>query len=182
MLYHHGLDSTIGYEPIGMATKATRKERGIWVEAELSKAHAYHEAIAMMLGEEMLGYSSGAHPRSVAKTADGMITNWFWHEQSLTPVPANPFSMISVKSGRALLPFKTMASILDKLGRMPKDPAEAEELALPHIEEIDGLKALRERVALLEGKTTNEPPVRAVDKGKLYAIKLRHYKLFAEAL
>ena len=123
LLYHHGMDVTIGYEPIGAATKATRKERGMWVESQLAKAHPYREAVLELLGEGLLGYSSGAHPRSIAKTANGAITNWFWYEQSLTPTPANPFAMISVKAKRyddqgqlQVLPIKAQAAVIEKLG------------------------------------------------------------------
>ena len=114
--YHHGKDVTIGHHKIGMDTKATRKERGIWLEAQIDMGHQYAEVLKELLGEGWLGFSSGAMPSTVAKTADGMITSWEWYETSLTPTPANPFSMITVKSADADDPWVAIAT---KSGRRP---------------------------------------------------------------
>ena len=138
LLYHHGMDATMGFDPIGQVTKATRKERGIWAEAQLDMANEYKDVLLALLGDEMLGFSSGAHPRSVAKTADGIITNWFWNEESLTPMPSNPYAVISAKSGRELVPVKAQMAIFKKLGRLP-NPEEAEELAEEYLKPRQGI-------------------------------------------
>ena len=114
--YHHGKDVTIGHHKIGMDTKATRKERGIWLEAQIDMGHQYAEVLKELLGEGWLGFSSGAMPSTVSKTADGMITSWEWYETSLTPTPANPFSMITAKSADADDPWVAIAT---KSGRRP---------------------------------------------------------------
>ena len=115
--YHHGKDVTLGHHKIGMDMKATRKEPGIWLEAQLDMGHRYAEVLKELLGEGWLGFSSGAMPSTVAKTADGLITSWEWYETSLTPTPANPFSMIAAKSADTVDPWVAIAT---KSGRRPR--------------------------------------------------------------
>ena len=114
--YHHGKDVTLGHHKIGVEVKATRKERGIWLEAQLDQAHLYVDMLKELLGEGWLGFSSGAIPNTVAKTSDGIITSWEWSETSLTPTPANPFSMITAKSVAVGDPWVAIAT---KSGQQP---------------------------------------------------------------
>ena len=84
----------------------------------------------------MLGFSSGANPRSIAKSADGVITEWFWTELSLTPMPSNPYAIVSVKSGHPVIGIKSQHEIFKKLGRLPN----ADE-AMEHAAGYQGKKA-----------------------------------------
>ena len=121
ILYQHGKDSLLGYRPIASEVKVTRKEQGIWLEAQLKMAGQYKDMILELLGKEMLGFSSGANIGSVAKTTDGLITSWLWNETSLTPMPANPFGMVTMKAlGQTEpMPVSAQMQLCEKLGHFP---------------------------------------------------------------
>ena len=121
ILYQHGKDSLLGYRPIGSEVKVTRKEQGIWLEAQLRMAGQYKDMILELLGKEMLGFSSGANMGSVAKTTDGLITSWLWNETSLTPMPANPFGMVTMKAlgHTEPMPVTDQMQLCEKLGHFP---------------------------------------------------------------
>ena len=121
ILYHHGKDSLLGFNIIGSEVKATRKEQGIWLEAQLNLAGKYKDLLLELLGKDLLGFSSAAHIGSIVKTADGLITSWLWNETSLTPTPANPFSVVSMKSLGVTEPVDITyhLQLCEKLGRLP---------------------------------------------------------------
>ena len=121
LFYHHGKDSLLGFGAIGTEVKATRKEEGIWLEAQLNMAGQYKELLLQLLTKDMLGFSSGANPGSISKTADGFIKSWLWTETSLTPMPANPYSVIFAKSGGGMPNpnLAEQAALLSHLGHLP---------------------------------------------------------------
>lgn len=90
VLYHHGLDSTIGIRAIGKITEAHMDDVGIWAEAQLKLADEYQRAIFEMVKRGKLGWSSGALPQSYRRASDGHITSWAIQEGSQTPTPAQP--------------------------------------------------------------------------------------------
>ena len=106
LLYQHGRDSALGQEVLGRQLKATVTERGIWATAQLNLAHEYAQEVLALLGEERLGFSSGAMANLVAVDAQKRVTNWPWIELSLTPVPANPYAIIS--PSRTLESYKAL--------------------------------------------------------------------------
>ena len=118
LLYHHGGDSLLGFGAIGSEIKATRKEQGIWLEAQLKMAGQYKGLLLQLLGKGMLGFSAGANPRSVSIDSDGTIKSWMWTETSLTPMPANPFGMVATKSA-GIPSLSDQATLCEKLGRFP---------------------------------------------------------------
>ena len=119
LLYHHGKDSLLGFGSIASEVKATRKEKGIWLEAQMHMAGRYKDLLLELLGKEMLGFSSGANPGSIVKTSDGFIKSWLWNETSLTPLPANPYGIVSTKSGGSLPNLSQQEAMLSELGRLP---------------------------------------------------------------
>ena len=150
ILYRHGTDELLRFSPVGTQTKATRREQGIWAEGVIDKASEYADLLLALVDKGMLGFSSGAAPRSVAKSADGLITEWFWQELSLTPDPANPFAIVSAKSKQPVIGIKAQAEILKKLGRLP-DANEAQELAAPYMQQAEGsADKVESRLAALE--------------------------------
>ena len=119
LLYHHGKDSLLGFGSIGSEVKATRQEQGVWLEAQLHMAGRYKDLLLELLGKDMLGFSSGANPGSIVKTSDGYIKSWLWNETSLTPMPANPYGIVSTKSGGSLPNLSQQEAMLSELGRLP---------------------------------------------------------------
>ena len=71
VLYFHGMDKALGVGPIGAEVKWEQKDDGIWLEAQLSKSGIYQEHIMELARQGLLGFSSGANPRSVVKSASG---------------------------------------------------------------------------------------------------------------
>ena len=103
---------------------------------------------------DALGYSSGAIPRGIAKDSSGLIKAWPWYETSLTPMPANPYSVVSMKSGQPVIGLKAQVEILKKLGRLP-DANEAQELAAPYMKQAEGpADKVESRLAALEQDRT----------------------------
>ena len=147
LFYQHGMDESLGFDHVGYATKAMRQDKGIWFEAQIDKAKEYGSLLLELARSGMLGFSSGAFPRSIKKTADGVFQVWIPNELSLTPIPANPFSVVSVKSGQPIIDIKAQAAIFTKLGRLP-DADEAAELSQPYVKAEDS--DLERRIKLLE--------------------------------
>jgi len=93
LYFHHGMDKTIGADPIGSGT-VTQLEAGLWFDGWLSKRAKYLKYILKMAAEGMLGFSSGADPTSVVrvpiagKAREYALKTWHIIEASLTPIPA----------------------------------------------------------------------------------------------
>lgn len=80
-------------EPIGRVVKLTADEKGLWMEAELSRAHEYHDAIAELVGKSTLGLSTGSVGHLVRGEIVGQsfkFTRWPIVEVALTATPAEP--------------------------------------------------------------------------------------------
>lgn len=97
VMYHHGMDRKIGKKRISVAN-VRNDEVGIWAETQLDLHDKYMAAIYKLAEQGALGWSSGAAAHSVEYGEDGKIKQWFLAEASLTPTPAEPRNMVSVKS------------------------------------------------------------------------------------
>ena len=89
LLYHHGLDDTVGSMKIGDIVRLEPDETGVWLEAQLDMRHRYADAVLELAERGALGLSSGtlAH---LAKVEQGHVKFWPVVEGSLTPTPAEP--------------------------------------------------------------------------------------------
>lgn len=104
VLYHHGMDETIGKRVIGSA-KAKTDEVGLWIEAQLNMRDEYERSVYALAEAGKLGWSSGALSHLVEREPVGKswhIKSWFIGEASLTPTPAEPRN--GVIALKALLP------------------------------------------------------------------------------
>ena len=121
VLYFHGMDKALGVGPIGAEVKWEQKDGGIWLEAQLSKSGKYQEHVLELARRGLLGFSSGANPRSVVKSASGLIERWMWMETSLLPIPSNPFGMATMKALGASepMPVSDQMQLCEKLGHFP---------------------------------------------------------------
>jgi hypothetical protein len=98
LLYDHGMDDGPGLSVIGrveMKSLAT-DDAGHWVEAQLDRRNKYYQHIKQLIARDALNGSTGALPYLVRTAKDGEILRWPWVEQSLTPIPANLYSKVSV--------------------------------------------------------------------------------------
>lgn len=105
VLFHHGLDTHLKAEPVGVIDRLVRDEVGVWAEAQLDLRQRYGEAIRRLIERGVLGWSSGSLPHLVQVAADGRILRWPVVEGSLTPTPAEPrrTDVQTIKSAYAAL-------------------------------------------------------------------------------
>ncbi|NJL06681.1 MAG: phage major capsid protein, partial [Chloroflexaceae bacterium] len=91
--YHHGLDRAIKARTIGRGT-LRQDEVGVWIEAQLSLADQYEQAIYDMVKAGKLRWSSGTLSHLVEREPTGGATHvkrWMLGlDASLTPTPAEP--------------------------------------------------------------------------------------------
>jgi HK97 family phage major capsid protein len=93
VLYHHGLDKTVGVRPFGKG-QLKMDEVGIWIDAQLELADKYQQAVYKLVEQGKLGWSSGTASHLVRREETGKA----WHvlswplglDASLTPTPAEP--------------------------------------------------------------------------------------------
>ena len=103
LLYNHGLDSEIKTSVVGRI-KVSPSEKGLWMQAQLEKAHEYYDEIAKLVDDGALGLSSGSVSHLVSTSKSGEIKSWPLIEGSMTPTPANPDARAgyTVKSADAI--------------------------------------------------------------------------------
>lgn len=128
VLYNHGQDDTVKRVVVGKVTSRRVDDMGLWIEAQITAARKYANAIRPLVEKGVLGWSSGAIGHLVDRTkhADGRthITSWPVAEWSLTPTPAEPRT-IGVRA-------------LKSLGiELPADDYEVEDGTKAHESDID---------------------------------------------
>ena len=100
LYYHHGMDKELGRKRIGTA-ELEKKDAGLWMQAQMKLREDYEKAIEDMIRRKKMGISSGAagHLVERVKTDGGnLIKQWVIAEVSLTPTPAEPRNVVSLKS------------------------------------------------------------------------------------
>jgi HK97 family phage major capsid protein len=100
LYYHHGMDKELGRQRIGTAA-LEKKDAGLWMQAQMKLREDYEKAIEDMVRRKKMGISSGAagHLVERVKTEGGnLIKQWVIAEVSLTPTPAEPRNVVSLKS------------------------------------------------------------------------------------
>jgi len=103
-LYAHGFDEALGLSVIGREIKSWKDAKGVWLRAQIDKAHEYAAEIKQLLDEGLISLSSGAVDHLVKINAkSGEIQVWPWVEWSLVPNPAHPEAVVyQVKSADAI--------------------------------------------------------------------------------
>lgn len=101
LYYQHGFDPQLKNTRIGSG-ELKREQKGLWLEAQLEISGEYRKDIEELIDKGLLGYSSGAAPhlvsRSASKNRTFEITSWPLAEASLTPNPAEPRNLVSIKA------------------------------------------------------------------------------------
>jgi hypothetical protein len=97
LVWHHNLDGTMKADPVlGTADDTEKAEDGWWSTIWLDRSHQYWAQVDSLLRAGKVYGSSGSLPtfvRTDRKT--GEILVWPYIEQTLTPTPANPFSIVT---------------------------------------------------------------------------------------
>ncbi len=112
LYYAHGMDDVVGKETVGTG-RVVVKDAGLWYEGQIEISDEYRKMIAKLGQEGRLGFSSGAASHLVERKSVGsasQIIRWNLAEASLTPKPAEPRNMASVKSLKSLMAEEVKAA------------------------------------------------------------------------
>lgn len=104
MLFHHGLDPHLGVDLVGKAEGLNRESDGWWSDAWMNKQHRYFAMIDDMVQKGKMFGSSGTMPHLIKASRDGELLVWPHIEQTLSPLPRNPYSV--VRATKALGDFE----------------------------------------------------------------------------
>ena len=98
----HGFDPEVGLSRVGGWSPVRTDKRGVWVQMQLDKHHAYYEALRELLGENALGFSAGSAEHSVRfDDRTGEWVEWPMYELALTPTPSNPWAAVAARTAEA---------------------------------------------------------------------------------
>lgn len=188
VLYHHGFDPVLKARRIGTA-KVERDEFGLWAEAQLNLANEYERYVYELAQAGKIGWSSGAAAHTVEKDDEGervKITQWYMAEASLTPTPAEPRNVVTIKSLQV-----QAESEQDEQGKLESD-AEPETVAINQpvqdnevkkmemtTEQLEQLIADTSEKAVKAYVAETEPVVKKTDEVKIDVVKDEGDRLFA---
>jgi hypothetical protein len=96
LVWHHNLDAAMKADPVlGTADDLEQKDDGWWSTLWLNRSHAYWTQVDALLRSGKVYGSSGSLPNFVkTDKRTGEILVWPYIEQTLTPTPANPYSVV----------------------------------------------------------------------------------------
>jgi hypothetical protein len=95
LVWHHNLDKTVTDPVMGTADDLELKADGWWTTVWLDRSRQYWAAVDELLRAGKVYGSSGSLPNFVqTDRKTGEILVWPYIEQTLTPTPANPFSVV----------------------------------------------------------------------------------------
>jgi hypothetical protein len=96
LVWHHNLDKTMGADPVlGTADDLEQSDIGWWTTIWLDRSHRYWQQVDELLRAGKVYGSSGSLPNFVrTDKTTGEILVWPYIEQTLTPTPANPYSVV----------------------------------------------------------------------------------------
>lgn len=129
LLYAHGTDGAIKTSVIGRM-KLEPTDKGIWMQAQLDKNHAYKDAVAELIGKGALGLSAGSIERFYIPGRDartGAIKHFPIVEGSLTPMPAHPGALLAPFASKSLDVIEHLAVLGVAVPEEIKEPDDAGE-------------------------------------------------------
>ncbi len=95
LVWHHNLDKAIPDPVLGSADDLEQKSDGWWTTVWLDRSRQYWAQVDQLLRAGKVYGSSGSLPNFVqTDRKTGEILVWPYIEQTLTPTPANPFSVV----------------------------------------------------------------------------------------
>ena len=109
-LYQHTWDRAVGTDRLGGVTGFDKRDRGVWVQAQLDIRSKWYEAVRELIGNDGLSFSSGAYPSGVVVEKSGEITRWPWVEMTLTPSPMNPYASVAALKALDLPPLPPLVT------------------------------------------------------------------------
>lgn len=142
-LYAHGFDDELQLEVIGRELPGTRAiDKGLWMKAQLDKAHRFAEEITGLLDQGALSFSSGTIDHLMRiNSASRDVERWPWVEWSLVPNPGNPEARVySIRSIDAVKHAPEIAvRVIESLTTPPEPEPEPTPESGPAL--LDSIKA-----------------------------------------
>jgi hypothetical protein len=116
--YGHGFDDMIPLHRLGAWSPIRQDKFGVWVRAQIDKHDEYYEAIAPLLDQDKLGFSTGSveHNARIAKNGDWI--DWPLFEIALTPTPSNPWAALTARAAKT---SETLYRIVREHSSLRKD-------------------------------------------------------------
>lgn len=95
VIWHHGLDNYMDDDiRVGMQEPITKAKDGWWGELWLDKQNKYFSQIDAMIQSQRMFGSSGTMGHLIKASPDGELLVWPHVEQTLSPIPRNPYSVV----------------------------------------------------------------------------------------
>jgi hypothetical protein len=95
LVWHHNLDKAIPDPVLGTADDLEQKDDGWWSTVWLNRSNQYWAEVNKLLAAGKIYGSSGSLPNFVkTDPKTGEILVWPYIEQTFTPTPANPYSVV----------------------------------------------------------------------------------------
>jgi hypothetical protein len=94
VVFHHGKDDALKDETLGIEDELKLEADGWWATVWLDRSNRYWDRVSRLLEQGRLYGSSGALGHMIRRAKDGELLVWPHIEQTLTPTPANPFSIL----------------------------------------------------------------------------------------
>ena len=104
LLYAHGTDPAIKTSVIGRMS-LSQTDKGVWMQAQLDKSHAYKDAVSALIKEGVLGLSAGSIERFYLPNRNpqtGAIKHFPIIEGSLTTGPAHPEALLAPYAAKSV--------------------------------------------------------------------------------
>ena len=118
MTYQHGFDPEVGLLRVGGYSAVRMDAKGIWVQAQLDKHNEYYSAIRDLLDQNALGFSGESSEHAVRVAKNGDVLEWPAGPMSLTPIPSNPWAVISVRAADTLRIVEALRADTEVGGKM----------------------------------------------------------------
>lgn len=151
VLFHHGMDNTVGLDPIGRITALNKDSVGWYVQAFLDTNDRYGRTVYGLLQSEPFGWSSGAVDHLVVVLPSGEIVVWPLYEGSVTPSPMQPHktTVRALKSLGIAPHLKESAAPLYRGWRVEADASERAAAAAA-VKAMEGTIMLKARPSTLK--------------------------------
>lgn len=120
LYYNHGFDPVLKKKKLGTSkAKIGVDEVGVWIDAQLDLRDQYEKAIHELARKGKLGWSSGAPAHLVERKSiednAHIITKWaLGKDASLTPTPADPHNVVSLKNVTMLSLEEAIKTLLEE--------------------------------------------------------------------
>lgn len=170
VLYHHGMDSSTGLDPVGRIKSKNVDDIGLWVQAQLDLADQYGKEVYDLVQAKQFGWSSGAVDHLVQIDPSGEIKRWVLFEGSVTPTPAQPHKT-TVRALKSLLDDHPIFALREFPSLAPQEKeSEASEPEEPKVWNFGGASMKTSKRAAFVRKTLKDAGIENINDAQVMTI------------